>query len=101
MKDRRDRRRHMMEPIEVSSPTLHGQVLNMSMDGLAIETATPIKPGKEVSLKIDGEGVTVKGSVRWSRLQSLRKGEDGESEPVYQAGISILQHDSPELAEDD
>ena len=41
MKDRRDRRRHMMEPIEVSSPTLHGQVLNMSMDGLAIETATP------------------------------------------------------------
>jgi hypothetical protein len=70
------------------------------MDGLAIETATPIKPGKEVSLKIDGEGVTVTGRVRWSRLQSLRKGEDGESRPIYQAGISILEENSPGTGED-
>ena len=84
------------DPIEVSSPTLRGQVLNLSMDGLAIETADALKPGKTVSLKIDGEGAIVTGSVRWSRLRSVRTTEGGESEAVYHAGIALeRQADEP------
>ena len=99
MKDRRSRRRHTTESIEVVSPTLQGQVLNMSLDGLAIETDTAIKPGKEISLKIDGEGVTVTGHVRWSRLQTLRRGERGDSEPIYRAGIAVDKSE-PEESDD-
>ena len=98
MKERRDKRRHSTEPIEVSSPTLQGQVLNLSMDGLAIETATPLSPGKTLSLKIDGEGSTVKGRVRWSKLSSLRRNEKGDSEAIYHAGIAI---ERPEEVEED
>ena len=89
MEERRNKQRHVTEPIEVSSPTVHGQVLNLSMDGLAIETATPLSPGKRLSLKIDGEGTTVTGKVRWSKLSSLRRSDKGNSEPIYQAGIAI------------
>ena len=96
MKDRRSWRRHATESVEVVSPTFQGQILNLSLDGLAIETTTAIRPGREVSLKIDGEGVTVTGHVRWSRLQSLRRGEGGDPEPIYHAGIAILESDREE-----
>jgi len=89
MKERRTRKRHATEPIEVSSLTFQGQVLNLSMDGLAIETATALPPGKQLSLKIDGEGSTVTGRVKWSRLSALRRSEEGGAEPIYRAGIAI------------
>ena len=89
MSERRTKQRHLTELIEVSSPTLRGQVLNLSMDGLAIETASALKPGKKISLKIDGEGSLVTGSVRWSRLKTIRPNAEGESEAVYHAGIRI------------
>ena len=87
MRDKRIRRRHATEPIEVSSKRLQGQVLNMSLGGLAIETTTAVRPGEKLSLKIDGEGITVTGRVRWSKLHSLRRGEGGDSQPIYRAGI--------------
>lgn len=92
MSERRSKERHATEPIAVSSPTLRGQVLNLSMDGLAIETATPLKPGKKVSLEIDGEGGIVVGSVRWSKLKSIRATAEGEAEAIYHAGIEIEEH---------
>ena len=94
MSERRSRQRHPTEPITVSSPTLRGQVLNLSMDGLAIETAKALKPGKTVSLKIDGEGSVVTGSVKWSRLTSIRSTPDGASEAIYHAGIHIERDDA-------
>lgn len=94
MTERRSKQRHTTDPIEVSSPTLRGQVLNMSIDGLAIETATPLRPGRKVSLKIDGEGSVVYGSVRWAKLKTIRAREDGESQAIYHAGIEIERDDS-------
>lgn len=93
MSERRSRERHAAEAIEVSSPTLRGQVLNLSMDGLAIETATPLRPGRKVSLKVDGEGSVVLGSVRWSKLKTIHRTEKGDSQAVYHAGIQIERHD--------
>ena len=89
MKERRNKERHQTEELEVSSPTVHGQVLNLSMDGLAIETASALRPGKRLSFKIDGEGSTVTGRVKWSRLSTLRRGEGGDTEAIYHAGIAI------------
>ena len=94
MSERRSRRRHPTEPITASSPTLRGQVLNLSMDGLAIETTNALKPGESISLKIDGEGAVVTGSVRWSHLKSLRPSPDGDSETIYHAGIRIENDDA-------
>lgn len=87
--ERRAKERHSTDPFEVSSPTLRGQVLNMSMDGLAIETTTPLRPGRKVSLKVDGEGSVVYGSVRWAKLKTIRPRGDGESQAIYHAGIEI------------
>lgn len=89
MSERRSKRHHPKEPIEVSSPTLRGQVLNLSLEGLAIETAKALHPGKQVSLKIDGEGSVVTGLVRWSRLQRICTRPDGDSETIYRAGIRL------------
>jgi hypothetical protein len=91
MRERRTKRRHVTETLEVSSPTLRGQVLNLSMDGLAIETVTPLKPGKRVTLRIDGEGSLMTGSVCWSRLKRVRSTANGGSEAVYHAGIRLDQ----------
>lgn len=98
MKERRSKQRHDAEQLEVSSPTVHGQVLNLSMDGLAIETATALRPGKRLSFKIDGEGSTVTGRVKWSRLSTLRPGKGGDREAIYRAGIAIEREleDEPE-----
>ena len=103
MSERRSKERHTTEPIAVSSPTLRGQVLNLSIDGLAIETATPLRPGKKVSLKIDGEGTVVFGSVRWSKLKTIRTTVDGDSEAIYHAGIAIDEQEksSPPSPGDD
>lgn len=103
MSERRSKERHTTEPIEISSPTLRGQVLNLSIDGLAIETATPLRPGKKVSLKIDGEGAVVFGSVRWSKLKNVRATADGDSEAIYHAGIAIEERreGSPAPANDE
>lgn len=92
-KERRTRERLSTDPIEVTSPTVQGQVLNLSMDGLAIETATRLSPGKKLSLKIDGEGHTIQGRVKWARLSSLRRGEQGDSKAIYRAGIAIENED--------
>jgi hypothetical protein len=99
MKERRTKQRHSAEEIQVSSPTLQGQVLNLSMDGLAIETATALRPGRRVSLKIDGEGSTVTGQVKWSKLRGVRPGRDGDSEAIYHAGIAIDKDSSSETTE--
>lgn len=89
MSERRSKRRHPTGPIEVSSPTVRGQVLNLSMDGMAIESLSAIKPGKKISLKVDGEGSVVTGSVRWSKLKAIRSKPDGGSETIYHAGIQL------------
>lgn len=101
MSERRSKKRLPTEPIEVNSATLRGQVLNLSMDGLAIETATPLHPGKPVSFRLDGEGSTLSGSVRWAKLKSVRPGDDGDSESIYHAGIALRgQSEAPDDPED-
>ena len=51
-----------------------------------------------MSLKIDGEGSTIQGRVKWSKLSALRRTEKGDSEAIYHAGIAI---ESPTPDEDE
>lgn len=58
---------------------------------MAVESTTPLAPGRSYTLKIEHEGRTIplSGTVAWSRLQGTRRTEEGESVPVYAAGIEL------------
>lgn len=99
-RERRLRRRHGLE--DVRGHLLFSyqcRILNLSSGGLAVESATPLAPGRSYTLKVehDGRQISLSGSVAWCRLQGTRRAEGGDSVPVYAAGIE-LGDDTPAQA---
>lgn len=91
-RERRLRRRHGLEDVRGSLLfSYQCRVLNLSAGGLAVESATPLAPGRSYTLKIehDGRQIPLAGTVAWCRLQGTRKNPEGESVPVYAAGIEL------------
>lgn len=68
-----------------------GKVLNLSDQGLALEVASWCQVGKTypVTLSRDLDRLTLQGRVAWCKLAGTRKSQDGESRPVYLAGIEL------------
>ena len=55
--ERREHRRYPVEGVRGKLLfTTDAQVLNMSLDGMSIETVSPLKVGREYSLKIEEHG---------------------------------------------
>ncbi len=91
-KDRRQKRRHPVEDLQGSLLfSYRCRVIDLSADGLAVRTNTPLAPGRSYSLKLEhGEGgLRLAGTVAWCRLQGTEPDESGESVPVYRAGIEL------------
>lgn len=91
-RERRLRRRHGLEDVRGSLLfSYQCRVLNLSAGGLAVESATPFAPGRSYTLKVehDGRQIPLSGTVAWCRLQGTRKNEEGDSVPVYAAGIEL------------
>lgn len=91
-RERRLRRRHGLEDVEGSLLfSYQCRVLNLSATGMAVESATPLAPGRRYKLKIShGERtIPLSGTVAWCRLQGTRRNEQGDSVPVYAAGIEL------------
>lgn len=91
-RERRLRRRHGLEDVRGSLLfSYQCQVLNLSASGLAVESATPLAPGRTYTLKIehDGRQIPLAGTVAWCRLQGTRKDQEGDSVPIYAAGIEL------------
>lgn len=65
------------------------RVLNLSVDGMALETPAWLHVGKVYRLKL-GSGddlLDLEGTVVWCHLVGNRRRPDGTSGPVYQAGV--------------
>ena len=87
-----DKRQHDRITKQVKSQVEHSDMLtysstqDMSRGGLFISTPDPVAPGSEVNLSIklpDGEYLTVKGVVRWTK-------DEGKGETRAGMGIEFI-----------
>jgi hypothetical protein len=67
------------------------EVLNISVDGAAIETARRLEVNREYSFRINYKDISLnlKGSVVWALLTSRSKKDTQFSVPIYRAGIKF------------
>ena len=67
------------------------QVLNISVDGAAIETSKWLDLNREYTLKIKfmENVLSLKGRVVWAVLTSKEKKGSGEVIPIYRAGVKF------------
>ena len=95
MADNSENRRHPRHIVE----DIHGnvlysadiEVLNISLDGAAIETAKRLEVNREYTFRINCKDVSLslKGSVVWALLTTRVKKDTEDSVPVYRAGIKF------------
>jgi hypothetical protein len=91
-----ERRRHKRYQVEGVSGNVHYlsdlNIVNISLDGAAIETTKRLEVNREYRFKIDYKGtpLCVKGSVVWSQLIHSDKKETGELIPVYRSGVKFI-----------
>jgi len=88
--ERREHRRYPVEGVRGTFLfTTDAQVINMSLDGMSIETTNPLKVGRKYSLKLEeqGGGLPMHGIVVWCSLVKTTRSEKGEVQPVYKAGV--------------
>ena len=88
-----ERRRHKRYSVDgVHGNVLHPsdlEILNMSIDGAAIETAKRLDINREYTFKIRHKGaiVSFRGRVIWSLLTNKELKDKNKIIPVYRAGI--------------
>lgn len=71
--------------------SLDGKVLDISVAGIAIETHSRLSPHHRISLRLrkGPELLQLQGRVVWCFLQGTRATGQGETLPVYRAGIEF------------
>jgi PilZ domain len=84
--------------------TADARVVNLSIDGMAIETETPLEVGRTYSLVLArGEhSLRIEGRVVWCSLVRTQRGESDEIHAIYRAGIrfrEMLTAGAEQLAE--
>ena len=67
------------------------EVLNISVDGAAIETARRLEVNREYSFRINYKdlSLSLKGNVVWALLTTRLKKDTQDSVPVYRAGVKF------------
>jgi hypothetical protein len=88
--DKRRNKRHVVEGIEGNVLyTSDIEVLNLSIDGAAIETAKRLELNREYTfkLKYHDSFMSLRGRVVWAILVSKVDKNNGAVTPVYRAGI--------------
>jgi hypothetical protein len=91
-----DKRRHKRYAVD----GIHGNLLyssdvnvvNLSVDGAAIETKKRLELNRDYPFKIRFKGsmLNLKGKVVWSVLSHSEKKDSGEVMPVYKAGLKFM-----------
>ena len=88
--ERRTNARYEVEGIKGSFLfTTDARVLNLSLDGMSLETNSPLRIGRDYSLRLD-EGshqIPLKGTVVWCTLVKTTRDARGDVQPVYRAGV--------------
>jgi hypothetical protein len=88
--DNRRNKRHVVEGIEGNVLyTSDIEVLNLSIDGAAIETAKRLELNREYTFKIKYHDsfISLRGRVVWAILVSKLDKDTGAVTPVYRAGV--------------
>jgi len=69
----------------------NAKILNLSLDGVALETGGYLHIGRSYSLKLThgDEELALPGRVVWCRMVGTASGEGGDSTPVYSAGVQF------------
>ncbi len=69
----------------------NAKILNLSLDGMALETSDYLQVGRSYSLKLsrEGEDLALRGRVVWCRLVGTASVESGESVARYSAGLQF------------
>ncbi len=77
------------------------KVIDMSLNGMSLEIASPLKVGREYSLKLDrdSDGIRLSGTIVWCTLVRTARDEQGDIVPVYRAGIHLEDVFSGKAAE--
>ena len=88
----RRHRRYDVEGVHGSlAYEMDAKVLNMSLTGMAMETAAMLKVGSNYRLQVPFEGdvLDLPADVKWCHLVRTEVNVAGEIVPVYQAGIDF------------
>ncbi len=91
----KERRGHPRLPVEgVSGGFLfstNAKILNLSLDGMALETGDYLQVGRSYSLKLthEEEELSLTGCVVWCRMVGTERSESGDAAPVYSAGLQF------------
>lgn len=93
MTEQPDKRRHPRYEVEDVRgrlrATLEGEVINLSVRGMALRTRSWLSPGRTYTLKLEAgdRTISLEGTVARCRLAPPRSGSEGET--VYEAGIEF------------
>jgi hypothetical protein len=85
--------------LNINNLNIHGKmalanyikIIDISLDGLSIETDKTLHIGKEYILQLEYEGKTwsIKGSIAWSTMKQNENDNKGDSVPIYRAGMQL------------
>ncbi|MBA4372557.1 MAG: hypothetical protein C0402_06805 [Thermodesulfovibrio sp.] len=94
MSDNRHHKRFMVEGMEINGKMLFATevfVQNVSISGMSFKADRRLDIGKEYTIRLQDQGrtIAVKGIVVWSSLVGNKAGHDGDSIPVYAAGMKF------------
>jgi c-di-GMP-binding flagellar brake protein YcgR len=89
--EKRRHRRYDVEGVKGSLRlSMDATILNLSVDGMALETHSWLSVGRKYSFKLrrDPEGdIPLTGEVVWCNLVRTARDSRGETLPVYRAGV--------------
>ena len=88
-RSRRQVRRFHAGRVSFRSSRLDARLVNLSANGVAIETSDPPRIGAEVLCELESDQTLalIPGEVRWCRLGGTTSDEAGDVVPVYRAGL--------------
>lgn len=83
--------RHPIEGLQLLNP-VHGRVVDMSRQGLGVETWRPFSVPERSTFSI-GRSVAsakIRAEVRWCLLVRTERVDNGDIVPVYRSGLAFL-----------
>jgi c-di-GMP-binding flagellar brake protein YcgR len=69
----------------------NAKILNLSLDGMALETSDYLQVGRSYSLKLkqQDEELSLTGNVAWCRMVGTARAANGDMTAVYSAGLEF------------
>jgi PilZ domain len=94
MRERRSHQRYKIELLGIAGVTLKANnidIIDISLSGISLHATMRLNVGEEYAIKIQSGGIVLnlKGLVIWSKISKSHNGFNGDSIPVYTAGLEF------------